>query len=197
MRFVETLIPGVIVVEPDVHRDARGFFLETFHAAKYGAAGIPELFVQDNHSSSIGRTLRGLHLQVRKPQGKLIRVIEGEIWDVAVDVRPSSPTCGQWVAETLSSVNFKQLYVPPGCAHGFCVVSDRAQVQYKCTELYDPADELGIVWDDADLAITWPVADPLLSERDRQLGPFRQVLTHLSQLNEQLAGGVRTGGPGR
>jgi len=197
MRFAETHIPGVIVVEPDVHRDPRGFFLETFHAAKYGAAGIPELFVQDNHSSSIGRTLRGLHMQVRKPQGKLIRVIEGEIWDVAVDVRPSSPTCGQWVAETLSAGNFRQLYVPPGCAHGFCVLSDRAQVQYKCTELYDPADELGIVWDDADLAITWPVADPLLSERDRQLGPFRQVLRHLSQLNEQLAGGVRAGGPAR
>lgn len=197
MRFVETRIPGVIVVEPDVHRDARGFFLETFHSAKYGAAGIPELFVQDNHSSSTGRTLRGLHMQVRKPQGKLIRVIEGEIWDVAVDVRPSSPTCGQWVAETLSAGNFKQLYVPPGCAHGFCVLSDRAQVQYKCTELYDPADELGIVWDDADLAITWPVADPLLSERDRQLGPFRQVLRHLSQLNEQLAAGVRSGGSAR
>ena len=196
MRFVDTGIPGVIVVEPDVHRDARGFFLETFHAAKYGAAGIPGLFVQDNHSSSIGRTLRGLHMQARKPQGKLIRVIEGEIWDVAVDVRPSSPTCGQWIAETLSAGNFKQMYVPPGCAHGFCVLSDRAQVQYKCTELYDPSDELGIVWDDADLGIRWPVVDPLLSERDRQLGTFKQVLAHLSRLTA-LAGSVRAGGPDR
>lgn len=197
MRFSETSIRGVIVVEPDVHQDARGFFLETFHAAKYGAAGIPELFMQDNHSSSLGRTLRGLHMQVRKPQGKLIRVIEGEIWDVAVDVRSSSPTCGRWVAETLSAENFKQMYVPPGCAHGFCVLSERAQVQYKCTELYDPGDELGIVWNDKDLAITWPVVDPLLSERDRQLGAFRQVLTQLTALNEQRAGGVRVGGPGR
>ena len=126
MRFNNTHIPGVILIEPDVHRDPRGFFLETFHAAKYGAAGIPERFVQDNHSSSAGGTLRGLHMQVQKPQGKLIRVVEGEIWDVAVDVRPSSPTCGQWVAETLSADNFKQLYVPPGCAHGFCVLSEVA-----------------------------------------------------------------------
>jgi dTDP-4-dehydrorhamnose 3,5-epimerase len=136
-------------------------------------------------------------MQVRKPQGKLIRVIEGEIWDVAVDTRPSSPTCGQWVAETLSASNFKQMYVPPGCAHGFCVLSDRAQVQYKCTELYDPSDEFGIVWDDVDLAITWPVADPLLSERDRQLGTFKHALTHLSQLTQPVAGSVRAGGPDR
>ena len=168
MRFVETLIPGVIVVEPDVHRDARGFFLETFHAAKYGAAGIPELFVQDNHSSSIGRTLRGLHLQVRKPQGKLIRVIEGEIWDVAVDVRRDSPTFGKWVAVPLSAANFQQCYVPPGFAHGFCVMSEHAQVEYKCTDLYDPASEIGIAWNDPAIGIRWPIENPLLSERDRR-----------------------------
>jgi len=176
MRFVETRIPGVIVVEPDVHKDARGFFLETFHSRKYAAAGIPELFVQDNHSASAYRTLRGLHMQLRKPQGKLIRVTAGEIWDVAVDARPESPTCGQWVAEVLSADNFRQLYVPPGCAHGFCVLSEIAHVQYKCTELYDPADEIGIAWDDPELAIPWPVTDPLLSEKDRRLPSFSAVV---------------------
>ena len=179
MRFLETPVAGVIVIEPDVHRDPRGYFLETFHAGKYAAAGIASLFVQDNHSSSTQRTLRGLHLQVRKPQGKLIRVVEGEIWDVAVDVRPSSDTCGHWTAEKLSAGNFKQLYVPPGCAHGFCVLSDVAQVQYKCTELYDPADELGIAWNDPDLAIPWPIADPLLSERDRRHGSLRDALVSI------------------
>jgi dTDP-4-dehydrorhamnose 3,5-epimerase len=167
MKFLKTPLAGVIVIEPDVHRDARGFFLETFHAAKYAAAGIPAVFVQDNHSASVRNTLRGLHMQVRKPQGKLIRVVEGEIWDVAVDVRRGSATFGRWTAEQLSAENFKQLYVPPGCAHGFCVLSETAQVQYKCTELYDPADEIGIAYDDPDLAIAWPVESPLLSERDR------------------------------
>ena len=175
MRFSETRVSGVILIEPDVHRDARGFFLETFHARKYGAAGLPEHFVQDNHSCSVRRTLRGLHMQARKPQGKLIRVVEGEIWDVAVDVRPGSPTRGQWAAEVLSAANFKQLYVPPGCAHGFCVLSASAQVEYKCTELYDPADEVGIAWNDPDLAIDWPVDDPLLSDRDARHQPLRAV----------------------
>jgi dTDP-4-dehydrorhamnose 3,5-epimerase len=168
MRFIETTVPGVIVIEPDVYRDARGYFLETFHAGKYAAAGIPEVFVQDNHSSSVRGTLRGLHMQIRKPQGKLVRVTEGEIWDVAVDLRRHSPTFGRWAAERLSADNFKQLYLPPGCAHGFCVLSDTAQVQYKCTELYDPADEIGISYDDPTLAIRWPIEQPILSERDRR-----------------------------
>ena len=168
MRFVETAIRGVLVVEPDVYRDARGYFLETFHAAKYGAAGIPEVFVQDNHSASVRNTLRGLHMQVKNPQGKLVRVVEGEIWDVAVDVRPGSPTFGQWTAETLSADNFRQLYVPPGCAHGFCVLSEHAQVQYKCTELYDPKAEVGIAYNDPTLDIRWPVQTPVLSERDQR-----------------------------
>src|SRR4051794_39082073 len=137
MRFTTTDIPGVVIVEPDVHRDARGYFLETFHAQKYAAAGIPEIFRQDNHSASVRDTLRGLHLQVRRPQGKLVRVVEGEIWGVAVGVRPDQPTFGRWPATHLSAESFRQLYVPPGCAHGFCVLSDRAQVQYKCTEVYD------------------------------------------------------------
>ena len=182
MRFVETAIPGVIVIEPDVHRDARGFFLETFHAAKYGAAGIPEAFVQDNHSSSVRNTLRGLHMQVKNPQGKLVRVIEGEIWDVAVDVRPGSATFGRWVAETLSAENFRQLYIPPGCAHGFCVLSDRAQVQYKCTALYDPKDEIGIAFDDCALGIQWPVDAPVLSDRDRKHGSFGHVADYIAMV---------------
>ena len=126
MRFVETEIAGVTVVEPDIHRDARGFFLETFHAAKYAAAGIPSTFLQDNHSSSARGTLRGLHMQILRPQGKLVRVTAGEIWDVALDVRPDSPTFMRWTAATLSAENFRQLYIPPGCAHGFCVTSDVA-----------------------------------------------------------------------
>lgn len=178
-RFSETVIPGVVVVEPNVFRDARGYFLETFHAEKDAAAGIPFAFVQDNHSHSVRHTLRGLHMQLRKPQGKLVRVVEGEIWDVAVDLRPDSPTLMQWTAEILSADNFKQMYVPPGCAHGFCVTSEVAQVQYKCTELYDPADEIGIAWDDPAIAIPWPVNEPLLSERDRRHRPLREVLNQL------------------
>jgi dTDP-4-dehydrorhamnose 3,5-epimerase len=167
MRFVRTDLPGVIVVEPDVHRDGRGFFFETFHEEKYRTGGVSGPFVQDNHSSSVALTLRGLHLQRRRPQGKLIRVIEGEIFDVAVDVRPDSPTFGRWVAVILTSDNFKQCYVPPGFAHGFCVISPIAQVEYKCTDFYDPDDEIGLAWNDPALGIAWPVTDPILSERDR------------------------------
>ena len=168
MRFTETRIPGVILIEADVHRDARGFFLESFHERKYAAGGIPGPFVQDNHSSSVHRTLRGLHMQVTKPQGKLVRVIQGQIWDVAVDLREESPSFGTWVGETLSADDFRQLYVPPGCAHGFCVLSEVAQVEYKCTDFYDPKDELGIAYNDPDLAIAWPILDPILSERDQR-----------------------------
>jgi dTDP-4-dehydrorhamnose 3,5-epimerase len=176
MRFTPLEVEGAVLIEPDVYRDARGFFLETFHAAKYGAAGIPEVFVQDNHSSSVRDTLRGLHLQIRKPQGKLIRVAAGEIWDVAVDVRPDSPTFRQWTAAVLSAENFAQLYIPAGCAHGFCVLSETAHVEYKCTELYDPADETGIAYDDPELAIPWPIAQPVLSERDRRNGSLADYL---------------------
>ena len=166
MRVIECGISGVLLFEPDVYRDARGYFLETYRADKYRAAGLHEVFVQDNHSRSVRRTLRGLHLQVRNPQGKLIRAITGEIWDVAVDVRPDSPTFGKWVGEVLSGDNFRQLYIPPGFAHGFCVLSDEAHVEYKCTRFYDPADEIGIAYNDPALAIDWPVADPLLSPKD-------------------------------
>jgi len=168
VRFVQTDLPGVLVIEPDVYQDPRGFFLETYHAAKYRDGGIEAPFVQDNHSRSIRGTLRGLHLQPGRPQGKLIRVVEGEIYDVAVDVRRGSPTFGRWVAITLSAENFKQCYVPPGFAHGFCVLSQDAQVEYKCTDLYEPASEIGVAWNDPTLSIPWPIARPLLSDRDRR-----------------------------
>ena len=176
LRFLPTEIAGVIQIEPEVFRDPRGFFLETFHAVKYAAGGIPTRFVQDNHSSSIKDTLRGLHLQWHKPQGKLVRVVRGEIWDVAVDLRRDSSTFGRWVAATLSADNFRQLYLPPGCAHGFCVLSDVAEVQYKCTELYDSKDEVGIAYNDPTLAISWPVKEPILSPRDQRHDTLQHLL---------------------
>lgn len=166
MRVTETSLPGVLLIEPVVHRDGRGFFVETYHADRYRQHGIAAPFVQDNHSRSIQGTLRGLHLQLQRPQGKLIRVIEGEIVDVAVDVRRGSPAFGRWVSVTLSADDFHQVYVPPGFAHGFYVVSPIAQVEYKCTDVYDPASEIGIAWNDPAIGIAWPARAPLLSARD-------------------------------
>jgi dTDP-4-dehydrorhamnose 3,5-epimerase len=166
VRVIPTELGGVLVIEPDVRHDGRGFFLETYHAERYRELGIDGPFVQDNHSRSGAGTLRGLHLQLHRPQGKLIHVIEGEIFDVAVDVRRGSPTFGRWVGVTLSAESFRQCYVPPGFAHGFCVLSPSAQVEYKCTDIYDPAGEIGIPWNDPDLGIRWPLADPVLSPRD-------------------------------
>lgn len=180
MRFVPSAIPEIVFIEPDVVRDARGFFLETYHVEKYRAGGVEGPFVQDNHSRSVAGTLRGLHFQRRRPQGKLVRVIEGEIYDVAVDIRPGSPTFGRWVGVTLTGDNFRQCYIPPGFAHGFCVVSAVAQVEYKCTEVYDPSDEVGIAWNDPAIGITWPVTDPILSERDRRFPPLAEVLSLLA-----------------
>jgi dTDP-4-dehydrorhamnose 3,5-epimerase len=168
VKFVPTALPEVVRVEPDVHRDARGFFVETWRADRWGAGGVAGPFVQDNHSRSRAGTVRGLHAQGRRPQGKLVRVVRGEIWDVAVDVRRGSPSFGRWVAETLSAENFAQLWIPPGFAHGFAVLSDEAEFVYKCTDYYDPADELRIAWNDPALAIPWPIAEPLLSEPDRR-----------------------------
>jgi len=167
MRVTETRLPGVLLIEPDVHRDGRGFFVETYHIDRYRECGIAAPFVQDNHSRSIQGTLRGLHLQLQRPQGKLLRVIEGEVFDVAVDVRRGSPAFGRWVSVNLSADNFRQVYVPPGFAHGFYVISPIAQVEYKCTDVYDPASEIGIAWNDPAIGIEWPARDPLLSPRDR------------------------------
>ena len=167
MRVVPTDIPGVLIIEPEVFADGRGFFMETYHAARYREHGIDGPFVQDNHSRSVAGTLRGLHLQVRRPQGKLVRVIEGEVYDVCVDVRRGSPTFGRWVGVTLSAENVRQCYVPPGFAHGFCVMTPVAQVEYKCTDLYDPGGEVGVAWNDPVLAIPWPVREPVLSAKDK------------------------------
>ena len=181
MRFTPSELPEVLIIDPDVYRDARGFFLETFSTEKYRAGGVDLTFVQDNHSRSVAGTLRGLHLQLRRPQGKLIRVIEGEILDVAVDVRRGSPTFGRWVAVTLSADAFRQCYIPPGFAHGFSVASPLAQVEYKCTDIYDPADEIGIAWNDPAIGIRWPVDAPILSERDRRNPTLAEVMAVLPE----------------
>lgn len=179
MRVVQTGLPGVVIVEPDVFGDARGFFLESYHQAKYAALGIPGPFVQDNHSRSARGTLRGLHAQRRQPQGKLIRVVEGEVFDVAVDIRRGSPTFARWAAVTLSGENFRQVYIPPGFAHGFCVLSDQAHFEYKCTAFYDPTDELTVRWDDPAIGIPWPLATPTLSPKDAAGRPLAELEAQL------------------
>lgn len=166
MKFLETSLPGVILIEPDVYRDDRGFFLETYNASMY-AGHIDLPFVQDNHSLSGRNTLRGLHLQNPNQQGKLVRVTHGEVYDVAVDVRPGSPTFAQWYGANLSADNFQQLYIPPGFAHGFCVLSETAEFLYKCTDTYHPQHELVIAWNDPQINIDWPVPEPVLSARDQ------------------------------
>jgi dTDP-4-dehydrorhamnose 3,5-epimerase len=175
VKFLPTKLPGVLIVEPVVHRDPRGFFLETYHAGKFREGGIEATFVQDNHSASTRGTLRGLHAQWRRPQGKLVRVLLGEIFDVAVDARRGSPTFGQWVGVTLSHENVRQLWVPAGFIHGFCVTSERAEVEYKCTDVYDPGGELGVIWNDPDIGIEWPLRDPVLSAKDAAAPRLRDV----------------------
>jgi dTDP-4-dehydrorhamnose 3,5-epimerase len=179
VKFTPTAIADVILVEPDVHRDTRGFFLETYHREKYAAGGITAAFVQDNHSRSVRGTLRGLHAQLAKPQGKLIRVVEGEIHDVALDIRRTSPTFGQSVGMRLSGEDFRQLWIPPGFAHGFCVMSGTAHVEYKCTELYDPAHEISILWNDPDLGIAWPIGEPVVSAKDSKAPRLRDLADRL------------------
>lgn len=168
MRFLPTEIPEVLLIEPQVFGDSRGFFMETWHAQKFAAAGLDLNFVQDNHSKSVQGTLRGLHYQIEKPQGKLVRVISGEVFDVAVDLRKSSPTFGRWIGDILSAENKKMLWVPPGFGHGFYVLSPEAEFVYKCTEFYAPEHERYIRWDDPELGIVWPLLAqaPLLSAKD-------------------------------
>jgi dTDP-4-dehydrorhamnose 3,5-epimerase len=166
LRFLDTELPGVIIVEPVVFRDPRGFFLETYHQEKYRYGGIRESFVQDNHSRSGPRILRGIHAQQRRPQGKLVRASAGAIFDVAVDIRPDSPTFARWVGLELSAENFRQLYIPPGYGHAFCVLGDGAEVQYKCSEVYDPSDEITVLWSDPEIGIDWPVDQPVVSAKD-------------------------------
>ena len=177
--FVATEIPGVVIVEPKVFRDDRGFFLESFQSETYRAGGIDALFVQDNHSYSGRGTLRGLHAQNPSAQGKLLRVIAGEVFDVAVDARRGSPTYGRHVAAVLSAENFRQIYVPPGLLHGFLVTSEVAQVEYKCTTFYRPDAELCVAWNDPDLAIPWPIDEPILSAKDAAAPRLRDVQQRL------------------
>ena len=175
MTVHPTTLPGVLVIEPRVFGDARGFFLERYHADRYTQAGISAPFVQDNHSRSARGTLRGLHFQKRSPQGKLVEAARGRIWDVVVDLRRDSPAFGHWEGHFLSDETHRQLYVPPGFAHGFCVLSETADVLYKCTDVYRPDDEGGVAWNDPALGIEWPATRPLLSDKDRALRPLSDL----------------------
>jgi dTDP-4-dehydrorhamnose 3,5-epimerase len=176
MQLRETELPGVLEVVPAVFEDSRGYFFEAYHAAKLAGLGLRAQFVQDNQSRSVRHTLRGLHYQLARPQAKLVRVLSGEILDVAVDLRQGSPTCGRYVARRLSAENRHQLFVPRGFAHGFLVLSASAEVLYKCDAYYDGGDQRGVRWDDPDLGIPWGIADPVLSEKDR-LNPFLRDLS--------------------
>jgi len=179
VRVVPTALPGVLVIEPVVHRDPRGFFVETFHADRYAEAGIPRDFVQDNESRSTRDTVRGLHAQLGRPQGKLVRALEGEIFDVVVDVRRGSPTFARWIGVNLSAEKFNQIWVPIGFAHGICVLSDTARIAYKCTDVYDASDELRLAWNDPEIGIEWPVAEPILSDKDRDAPPLSAWMDRL------------------
>lgn len=177
MKIVDTKIPEVKIIEPKVFGDDRGFFLETFQSERYASViGDGLTFVQDNHSRSCKGVLRGLHFQKTKPQGKLVRVVTGEVFDVAVDIRKDSPTFGQWEGVLLTGDNKKQFWVPPGFAHGFVVLSDIADFEYKCTDYYDPSDEGAICWNDPDLAIDWPIDfEPSLSAKDLEAGLLKDL----------------------
>jgi dTDP-4-dehydrorhamnose 3,5-epimerase len=180
LKFVSTELPGVVIVEPTVHGDERGFFLESYQAERYRAGGIGLPFVQDNHSRSRRGTLRGLHAQSPHPQGKLVRCIAGEIYDVAVDARRGSPRYARHVGVVLSAENFRQLYVPPGFLHGFCVLSELAEVEYKCTDYYHAGADFSVLWNDPEIGIRWPVSEPLLSEKDRNAPRLRDVQERLA-----------------
>lgn len=179
LRVIETDLEGVLIIEPRVHSDARGFFLESFREERYREfAGIMLPFVQDNHSRSRHGVLRGLHAQRNQPQGKLVRAARGEVFDVAVDIRRASRTFGKWVGAVLSDVNHRQLWIPPGYAHGFVVLSEVADFEYKCTELYCADDEIGVIWNDPQVNIDWPIKNPIISHKDARL----PTLTELSIL---------------
>lgn len=179
MNVIPTELEGVVIIEPRVFRDERGFFKETYQTTKYGDAGLPTGFVQDNYSRSAGGTIRGLHYQIQQPQGKLVQVFEGEIFDVAVDIRRDSPQFGKWVGVSLSDENHRQLYVPPGFAHGFCVVSEEADVFYKCTDTYAPQHERTLLWSDPAIGIAWPdISHPIIAEKDLAGVPLSDAETY-------------------
>ena len=171
MEFIQTEIPDIILVKPSVIKDHRGFFMESYHIEKFSMGGIDCTFVQDNHAKSIQNTLRGLHFQVNFPQAKLLRCLKGKVFDVAVDIRRNSPYYGKWVGEELSEENKYQLFIPEGFAHGYYVLSETAEITYKCSEVYHSEDEQGFRWDDPEIGIEWPETEPILSRKD-QLLPF-------------------------
>ena len=173
---IETPLSGVLLIEPRVFEDERGFFMETFNADDFANAGLPVTFVQDNHSRSSQNVLRGLHYQYPQWQGKLVRTILGEIFDVAVDIRRDSPTFGEWYGATLTDTNKQQLYIPPGFAHGFCVMSEFADVVYKCTTLYKPSDDAAVRWNDPEVGIDWPIENPLVSPKDAAAQTLQDVV---------------------
>ena len=168
MKRIDTSLPGVCLIEPPVFQDERGFFLESYHETKFEALGIKDRFVQDNHSRSIANTLRGLHYQVQAPQAKLCRVVQGEVLDVVVDIRRGSPHFGKWEGRVLSAANKRQMYVPPGFAHGYLVLSETAEFLYKCSDFYRPEFERGVAWDDLEIGIKWGIESPILSDKDRK-----------------------------
>ncbi len=176
MKVIETALPGVLIIEPKVFGDSRGFFIETFQLERYREIGITQPFVQDNHSRSPHGVLRGLHFQKTRPQGKLVRVSRGAVYDVAVDVDPKSPTFGRYVGVELSDDNHRQVWIPPGYAHGFCVLSALADFEYKCTDVYFPEDEGGVIWNDPDVAIPWPISAPRLSDKDTRNPTLREMI---------------------
>ena len=180
MKVNQTNLDGVLHIEPKVFGDARGFFLETYNKERYMEAGFPDVdFVQDNHSRSSKGVLRGLHFQLNHPQGKLVQVATGSVFDVAVDIRVGSPTFGQWHGCVLSEKNHHQLWIPPKFAHGFCVLSETADFIYKCTEYYRPDDEGGLLWNDPEVGIDWPIESPLLSEKDKAYACLADIPPHL------------------
>jgi dTDP-4-dehydrorhamnose 3,5-epimerase len=175
MKLVNTSLPGAVVIEPQVFGDTRGFFYESYNQAKYREAGITDTFIQSNVSRSSRGVLRGLHYQWPNPQGKLVSVLEGEVFDIAVDIRRGSPHFGRWAGVVLSADNKRHFWIPPGFAHGFCVLSEHATFTYQCTALYDRDADAGVRWDDPDLAIDWPVSDPQLSDKDQKAPLLRDV----------------------
>ena len=175
MKIIREPLPGLFVIKPNVYKDERGFFLETWQHERFKEIGINKEFVQDNWSRSSKDVLRGLHFQLKHPQGKLVSVRRGAIYDVAVDIRENSETFGQWHGEVLSDENHLQIYIPPGFAHGFSVLSDIVDFNYKCTEYYHPDDEGGILWNDSDLKIHWKIEHPVVSEKDQKLLPFSEL----------------------
>lgn len=176
MKITNTSLDDILIVEPEAYTDSRGFFMELFHQARYTQSGLPQHFIQDNLSFSVQNTLRGLHYQIHKAQAKLVQAITGEIFDVAVDIRAGSPSFGKWTGTILSAENKRQMFIPEGFAHGFCVVSETAHVLYKCSDYYTPEDEGGIFWADPGIGIDWPVKHPILSEKDNRFQYLSDIL---------------------